>query len=282
MDFTRDILLVDVSHCVFHAYFEVHRWHTIWLRLRAGENVEPDVLPDTPHLVQRFCSALERCIADARTRTGNVPPCNVVLAKDCARDKVWRNALYDGYKKNRGQQRASRFNPAFFKHAYDSALPRLVQQGCQTAEVECAEADDVIALIHNEVRARNLFARIGVLTNDNDYVQLVDKNTLVFNARGVLLDARVQLEPEVYVETKILLGDKSDNIPPVLRRLSQRRAEALVRQPEQLRALLDADDSLRRCYELNRLLIDLRCIPPEVKARFEEVFKGVLRAVAAT
>lgn len=238
-------------------------------------------MPEGKWLFERFAYSFERVLKDARGRMGDVPCCNMVLVKDCARDKVWRNSLYESYKKNRCV-RTTRFNSAYFRHTYDVVLPDLqTRLGYSFVEIESAEADDVVALIHREVRNRCPDTCIGVLTNDNDYVQLVDDRTTVFNVHGLCLHERVKMEPHVYVNVKILLGDRSDNIAPVTRRLGAQRAEQLARDADALQELLDANDDIRKRYELNKILIDLRCIPKDIQERFNHKFTKVLLAGAA-
>lgn len=272
MDLAQPVLLVDVSHCVFHAYFEAFHSYACAQRLLCGTCTDPDgTMPDTPACVQRFAQAFEQLVQRSCVRAGRVPACNVVLVKDCPRDLVWRRRLYGGYKKNRDTHRASRFNSAFFRHTYEAVLPAMqAKHGVHTIEVETAEADDVAAMLLREIRARSPATRVTVLTNDNDYVQLLahDPLTAVLNAHGTPLQERVKLPPHIYAEAKFLLGDRSDNIPPVLRRMTGAHAEQLVRDRAALEALLDADAQARQGYELNRALMDMRLIPDDVRERF--------------
>jgi len=63
---------------------------------------------------------------------------------------------------------------------------------------------------------------------------------------------------------KIVMGDTSDNIPPIMPRCGPKTALKWWSNPEEFEAMLSTNEPARRQYELNRLLVTL---PPDLIER---------------
>jgi len=104
-----------------------------------------------------------------------------------------------------------------------------------------------------------------VCSDDGDYIQLIKyKNTSVFSSRkNKFVDCS---SPEHFLTVKILIGDKSDNIPPVRKGVAEKKAEKMILSGE-FETLLNEKDrdgnptEFRRNYDRNKKLIDLDFTP---------------------
>lgn len=117
------------------------------------------------------------------------------------------------------------------------------------------EADDVIATLCDNMRDEEL----TVLSNDSDYIQLLQrgyKNCRIYNPIK-----KVFMEPPVYpyVAWKCLNGDKSDNIPALLK---PKKALDTVNSPELFKKFMEVEEN-RANFSVNRQLIEFRSVPTE-------------------
>jgi 5'-3' exonuclease len=105
------------------------------------------------------------------------------------------------------------------------------------------EADDVLAWITQNVSDR--YDHTWVVSSDRDLYQLVDENISIFNIFGrkeVTLQTLTQdfdVTPSEYMLSRIIEGDKSDNILGI-EGIGPKRAQALAREYKTLDTLLEA------------------------------------------
>jgi 5'-3' exonuclease len=207
----------------------------------------------------------------------NVPNCNVILAKDCSRSNIWRKDIFPDYKKNRDDRNNNKFNSCIFKYTYSVIIQSIQEKsGCKILEINRAEADDIIALCKTTIHSINPSTKIFIVSNDKDYIQLIDNVTQVVDMKCLPLTNNITSSPTDYLLAKIILGDKSDNIPPISKRIGKKKALLLVNNPQELDKLLK-NEQIRQQYELNKQLIDFTFIPislkSHVKKKLDELIK---------
>ncbi|PIP16015.1 MAG: hypothetical protein CO003_01910 [Candidatus Portnoybacteria bacterium CG_4_8_14_3_um_filter_44_15] len=108
------------------------------------------------------------------------------------------------------------------------------------------EADDAIGTIVSQAASHRPPVRSIIVTGDLDTLQLIDKNTEVYNLKkGVnsvavynikAVEKRYGLKPKQIVDFKALKGDPSDNIPGVLG-VGEKTAVELVKRFGSLKKL---------------------------------------------
>ena len=90
----------------------------------------------------------------------------------------------------------------------------------KTLSIDKVEADDVIAY-YSEYFAKKHNSTIIIVSNDNDFIQLVNNNVLVYRpAEKIFYDPQTvkdkfRLHPENFIIYKTLLGDNSDMVKGV-------------------------------------------------------------------
>jgi len=202
---------------------------------------------------------------------------HVIFAKDCPRDTIWRMDHYPAYKGNR-EEKLDTFNKEIFKHTYQVILPQLVSRySFKEMEYERLEADDVIALSVQYLKRQDPSCNIVVITNDNDYVQLLKHGITLVNLQRKHLQERIP-DHQTYLQRKIIMGDKSDNIPAIIKKCGDKTAEKLLQDTAALQKLLTQKE-VQGQYELNQLLIDLDRIPLDIANRFFENFDWLWKAL---
>lgn len=169
----------------------------------------------------------------------------------------FRYDLYSDYKANRIIKTAAAGKEANdkFLRAKDLIVPMLQHLPITQARASAYEADDVVATLCGNLCQED----ITVLSNDSDYIQLLQlgyPHLHIYNP----IKKDYMVAPEYpYVAWKCLAGDKSDNIPPLLK---PKKAVDTVSNPELFRDFLQVEEN-RANFTINRQLIEFRSVPVE-------------------
>lgn len=264
------ILLIDMSYYVFYRYYATFNWY----KRQTNSIIDVEHIKENNEFMEKYSKMFEKTLVDLMKTYKITNPSNVIFAKDCCRDNIWRHQYYNAYKATREEKSAS-FNKNVFTYTYHTLIPELQTKiGFQTIGHYCLEADDVIAIITKNIfSAYNGCVRITIITNDNDYIQLMNidrlSNTeennvlLIRNLQDKNICERVNCTSQVYTDVKKILGDKSDNIPAITRKCGEKTAYKLATNPDLLLHLLNKEPEAKKQYELNNLLIDFDNIPEE-------------------
>lgn len=133
--------------------------------------------------------------------------------------------------------------------------------------MEKMEADDIIALTKKRLRTMDFYSDIIIITNDNDYLQLLDEQTHAYNMNHDRNNLRLRSagSPDKDLLIKILMGDRSDNIPPVRPHLGPKKALRLAMLPhDELNRYLERHNC-KEAFERNRRLVDLHAIRDDIQ-----------------
>jgi 5'-3' exonuclease len=273
LDKNSPIILVDGSYFIFHRFFATLKWYKF-------KNKEMDDSSCMKN--EEFCNAIKKhAIADleklrkkwATVHTGkkrlskkdweNIP---IWFAMDCCRGDIWRSSLITDYKGTRDIGRS--FDPSCFEILYE-----IIRKEVPVFEGSKLEADDIIALTHKRLRMIGYNGLIVCVTNDNDYLQLRDENTQLYNLDGKDIGLRSCGDPKKDLLLKILLGDKSDNIAPVRKKLNEKKLKELIHLTEEdiINSLCLNEDEVKE-MKLNRKLIDFSYIPMDLEEAYNSTY----------
>ena len=263
----KPYLLVDSSYVSFHRFFSTLIWYN---------NVYPDEEIDDDYdwlenkvFMKHFDETYMKNLLKFKNMY-NIPYENMIVVRDCSRETIWRMNIYPEYKANRKNTcsyKNKKYNIGnIFKHIYNSLYPQLEKQyGFRIVKVENAEADDIIAVLANKIREEDKTRLVVIISNDNDYLQLVNEKTLIWSLQNKLLNTKVETTAEEILLKKILKGDESDNIPSLVGGISDRDVNEMIKDSRKLNQWLDNNEGKRLLFEENRKLIDFQYIPEEIK-----------------
>ena len=263
----RSVLVVDTSYIIFAKYYATLCWYK--QNLHDEPNIE--TIMQNPGFQARYGANFDKSVARACARYG-VPRRNVLYAKDCSKSSVWRRGVYPEYKASRAHN--GMFNPEVFPYTFQTLIPKLAEaHGGAIIGCDYAEADDVIAVAHAVLRGE-VGVSVVILTNDNDCIQLVDDQTQVVNL--MMHDVghrRGALTPQQYLMSRILSGDRSDNIGSIFPRCGMKTAVRMVTQhnQEELHEYIRQRSEIAAKFARNSTLMDLRLVPAEIKQRVVEL-----------
>lgn len=263
------VLLIDMSYYVFYRYFATFNWY----KRQNTSPIDVEHIKDNVEFMNKYAKMFEKTLTDLMKLYKINVASNVIFAKDCCRDNIWRHKYYNGYKATRDEKSTS-FNKDVFTYTYHTLIPQLQEKiGFQIIGHYCLEADDVIAIISDTIFDYcHVNTSIVIITNDNDYIQLLNNNKLLCETGNSLMIKnlqeknicdRVGCSSKEYILVKKILGDKSDNIPSIIKKCGEKTALKLATDIRLLDNLLERDEEAKKQYELNDLLIDFSKIPQE-------------------
>ena len=251
-------LLIDTSYLIFYRYYALIQW---WRLAKEGEELDNPY--ENIEFVEKFNKMFIQSIDNIKKKLKiHKEKVCVIAAIDCPRSEIWRNHLLDVYKENRNQNDTF-ICGLFFKKVYSEGL--LEQAGVNyILKHKSLEADDIIAITKKYIENMN-DSKIYIITNDHDYLQLANNNTLLFNLKFKELNKTYNSydNPEKDLLSKIILGDKSDNIPSVFQKCGPKTVEKYLNNIYLLNNDLDKH-GVRERFELNKKIIDLNEIPHEL------------------
>lgn len=264
-------LFIDTSYFVFYRYFAVYQWLR---RFKPDEVIDTTRILENPAFIEKYAKTFEKTILDLMKKF-KIHGQNVVFAKDCPRDCIWRMQHYPLYKATR-EDKSDTFNKEIFRYTYATLLPELAStHGFKDLEFDGLEADDIIALSVRKICKETPQSVVVVVTNDNDYVQLLEYDIILINLQQKMLQDRID-NPCTYLSRKVIMGDKSDNIPAIMKKCGEKTAERLIQDPIAMEKALQNPDTKRQ-YDLNKLLIDFTYIPQDKCVGFYEYMPHVVK-----
>ena len=160
----------------------------------------------------------------------------------------------------------------FFKMAYDELFQEAgIQHVLYHPKLE---ADDCIAIATKHLINIIPDVKITIITADHDYLQLINDQTDIFTLKFKPLRTNKNStgDAECDLFCKIILGDKSDNIPRVFNKCGKKTALKLWNDKNSLREKLEKENAMDR-FERNKKLIDFKEIPENLSNEF---IKGIL------
>ena len=265
-------LLLDTSYIIFYRYYALLQW---WKIAKSDEELgNPN---ENPEFIEKFEKTFLECINNIKKKLKiHKEKICVIAARDCPRTEIWRNKLFDSYKEHRVQDDTFMGGP-FFKKVYNDGL--LEKAGTDyILKYNELEADDIIALTKKYIEAnKTINSSIYIITNDQDYLQLISENTFIYNLKFKELNSTKKSfkDPNKDLLCKIILGDKSDNIPSVFPKCGIKTVEKYLNNNELLQFDLDKYN-VRDKYNFNKKIIDFNEIPYKLKKGFIESNKKTL------
>lgn len=258
-------LLIDSSYVSFHIFFAT---------IKSYIKINPDFNADEEYewtnnkiFMDLYDKKYIQSINTIRFKY-SIPPENIIIARDCRREQIWRMKIYPEYKATRKTTckfQNKQFNIGnIFKHIYANLYPKIEEKFNYTIlKIDDAEADDVIAVMSKKIHEIDKNRLIVIITNDNDYLQLINEKILIWNLQNQLLNSKVEKHPNQILLQKIILGDISDNIKPCL--TQENEINDVLQNKSALNKMIETNNNFKQLYERNKTLIDFNYIPQDIK-----------------
>lgn len=219
-------------------------------------------------------NSLRSYIKQFKSKYGDVVIC-------CDNRKYWRREVFPFYKSHRRKDREeSPFDWNLIFETLNKIRDELkVNFPYKVLEIETAEADDVIAVLAARYSPHE---DILILSSDKDFVQL-QKYKNVTQYSPILKRFITTDDPYSFVKEHIIKGDKGDGVPNFL------SADDTFAQGERQKSInknklmewLKADpatfctnDTMKRGYKRNQMLVDLDFIPEALQKEIVKAYEN--------
>ena len=265
METNHTYILIDASYYIFYRVFALVNW---WKLSHKDQPITD--LHENEEFLTRFQSVFHSKLKEIpkKLKLPKKAPYTFIIGRDCPRKDIWRSQIYPDYKGTRGDYSDAKVNPGpFFKLVYSTNLFE------QTPDVDLhilhhptLEADDCLAITAKHISTTQPNDQIYIITSDTDYLQLISPNIHLYTLKfkPVNTEKNSTGDPKKDLLYKIILGDKSDNIPGVFPKCGPKRALAYVNNIASFEEDLIKRDAVDQ-YKLNRRLIDFDQIPQEMQ-----------------
>lgn len=251
-------ILIDISYYIFYRYYALLNWWNF---------VQPDDPLGNPIENNEFVEKFKKTFIN---KIGEIPKklkiknYKIIAGADCPRLDIWRHKIFNGYKEKRVYDEQFLGGP-FFK----LGLQILQNLDIPILQHNKLEADDCIALTTHYLQSNKMPSEIVIIANDMDYLQLVAPNISLINLKfKYLTDSKKWSgDPRQDLFCKIVMGDKSDDIPSVFKKCGPKTSLKYYNDPTLFEQQLKSENAYER-YKQNKKLIDFNEIPEELVESF--------------
>lgn len=259
----KNIILIDNSYYIFNRYFATIRWFK--QRKEDFEIIHDNIIENKEFMIafiKHFETDMKKIISKFKTVKSNI-----IFCLDCPRCNIWRNTIFERYKQSRVKK--DNFNSDIFM-IFEEYLNN---NNYKTCKYDNLEADDIVYLIQKKIKDKT---NVIIITNDNDYLQMYSSNIKIFNMQFKDISLRINYNPKIELLLKIIIGDKSDNIPKIINGIKKEGALKIALMPEEERINYLISINAYDNFNFNKKLIDLNEIPINIINNFNEYYNIII------
>ena len=265
-DNNKPILFIDTSYLTFYRFYATIMWYkSSKQKINIPKNYkwfEDEIF--MKKFEKLYINSIDKIIKKNKLE---IPYENYVFALDCSRSNIWRSKFFDDYKIQRDEYYKSdnwQGGPVF-AFVKNKLLPELKSKlNFNILSHNNLEADDIIACCTKYIQTNDNNKDIYIITNDNDYLQLINDKTTIINLKNKKLNERSCGNPQHDLLIKIICGDSSDNIKGCFKRCGYKTAMKYIKDNELLEKAFEKNPESRKTFEFNKKLIDFSFIPKEL------------------
>ena len=267
-------VIIDGGYFIFFRFYATKLWYT---KAHSDSPIEDGEWIDSEIFMNMFKKQIPLSIISIG-KTFNSSVSDVIFAVDSPRSTLWRKTdLFEQYKE--GRKEVKGIGPIIkigLECIRNMALkPKMIK-------ASNSEADDVIAVLCEEMSKTKPNKDIVLITSDKDMDQLLKFKQVSINrlGKGFPPAKKSEIDPHITLRLKILLGDKSDNIQSVftkqeIRKIGKEKINEIAQTEESILSFLNDNQEYLEKYNYNKRLIDMTMIPSEIKEAILQSYKEV-------
>jgi 5'-3' exonuclease len=242
---------------IFYVYYAIVSW---FKRAHPDDNIDDfdDLINEK--FEKRFLERLYEL-----TKKKKISIHNIYFCIDCPQKNIWRLNIDSNYKKTR--KKDIKVAKAFV-YLFKNISNNLEKKGIKFIKEDMAEGDDIASIIVRKLQ-ENKINTIFIITSDHDYLQLINDNTFIYTLNNKNIKDKSYGNPELDLHIKIIIGDKSDNIPSIFPKCGIKSALKIINNNSLDEIFEKYKDSFER-YEKNKILIDFENIPTNIKKNISD------------
>tara|TARA_B100001123_G_scaffold221511_1_gene249700 strand:+ start:537 stop:1379 length:843 start_codon:yes stop_codon:yes gene_type:complete len=277
----KNIILVDTSYTNFHRFYATLRWysfaHKDEYKKNIKDNKDYDFTKDKIFIEKyekMYLESLKKLVGNKVFKDSII-----IYCEDSPQKSIWRNELIKCYKGTR-EDHSKKINIIpVFRYTYRTIIPKLLKENKNIHEilVNRMEGDDVIAVCSKYIRKKYPDKKVYVVSGDKDFYQLGYPNLYFadYKKKEYLNLTRNQAKEELRL--KIINGDCSDNIKPILQNIKLTKSEKnkILNDKKAMIKYLNENKKVRKKYILNRSLISFKYIPFNYQKKVLKIVKKI-------
>ena len=288
------LILVDASFNSFYRFFATMRWYGL-AHKEEFKKVKDDPKYDwatNEVFREKYEKMYFESIENLLTR--KVTDDSVMIfCQDAPQATLWRHKLVvskdetEQYKGERPDLEGKYNFRNLFKETYSKIIPKSKKEKpypIHQLKFKETEADDIIASICMYMKENDKNQEIIIVSGDDDFTQLGRKNVSILNFRKKKLIKFTEEETSEKLRLKIIMGDKSDNIPSIFpksrKEVNLKTRKAVKESKEEMDKFLEENPEIEKKYKLNEKLIDFSKIPKKIQnpaiKDFKKIWKNIL------
>lgn len=260
------ILIIDASYAIFFRFYAIKSY----LKISKREDIELSV--DN----QEFREMFKRTFIETIHKLSKkFKPQKIIFALDCPRENIWRTEIMNDYKNRKNM---TEFDGRVFPLTINEIIPDLsksmkefkIRRKLCPIDVSiiqydnCEAADDLVYIY-----CRRMYPEKNkiIITGDNDYLQLLDDKTEIYDLKMKSLKDKSLGSNEKDLLFKVLGGDPSDNIPSIM---TKKKVKELL-QTTQISEIMELYASNKKFIN-NMKMVDMNAIPERI---IEDVMNSI-------
>ena len=243
----KNILIIDASYFIFYRYNALLAWFK-----HSKQEISDEIIKGNDFLLKlekRIIHVLQELVKKYSAKI-------VIVCFDGHHN--WRKNVLTTYKQNRKHTETLLHS---FKFAQKILNKYISENDYYSFFNDNLEADDIVHFIARKF-ANIEKTSITIIANDSDYIPLLKCNNIkIITLNGKPIRSPIKEDLPYFMLSKILSGDKSDNIPPVFPRCGKKTALKLAKNINELNKKLKSSLEWQQNFERNTILIDNQKIP---------------------
>ena len=257
-DETNYTILIDLSYFIFYRYYALVGW---WKLAKEDEPLGNPI--ENEEFVEKFKKTFIDKINEIPKKL-KIKNYTFLAGVDCPRKDIWRNTLTDTYKENRVYDDTFLGGP-FFKIGKEVVKSLNIKMLYH----EHLEADDCNAIITKNILNTTEDMKVIIIANDMDYLQLACPRVQLINLKYKYLtdNKKWSGNAEQDLFCKIVMGDKSDDIPSIFNKCGPKTALKYYNDKDAFEKQLKKENAYD-AYEKNKKLVDFNKIPDNLVEEF--------------
>lgn len=264
-----NLILIDTSYTSFYRFFATLRWLSLSNpdEYKLYKNDATYDWTTNKTFIEKYEKMYFESIVKL-IKKKQMKQSIVIFCMDAPRETLWRNKLLPTYKEGRVDVSLKHNIKSVFKYTYDTIIPNILKSNdnIYLLKFPQMEADDIIACITIHCKKHNII----IVSGDNDFLQLGREHVSFINYKVKKLVEIDKKTANDKLQEKIIMGDKSDNIFPIVS--NKKKLKEFMDDT----SLIKTNPEIYAKYKQNSMLIDFKNIPKEyydkVITKFSQLF----------
>jgi 5'-3' exonuclease len=271
------LILVDTSYTLYYRFFATLKWYSFAFpedyKLIKNDNTYDWTKNEV--FIEKYEKMFLTAIFNIIPSKQNI----IIFCMDSPKAQLWRTEIKPDYKDKRPDLSLKYNLDPIYEYTFNKIIPNCMKthKNIYSIVMDKIEADDIIAIICMDLEKTDPDTLIYLISDDKDFLQLGRQNIIFINYKTktpLMLDKSAALK---FLNTKIIMGDKSDYIPSIFPKGSKiKKKKELIESEDKLQNYLELYPDIKKQYTINREIIDFNYIPTKYYNKIVKIYKKIL------